>query len=96
MDFSSAIDALVFRVGYSGVGKIYWDDANTASQPFYGLLSASVTIEKGAAEIDLWGKNLTGTRYDTFFFKSVGNCFVQRGKPTMLGISVRFSLRGTK
>ena len=96
MDFSSAIDALVFRVGYSGVGKIYWDDANTASQPFYGLLSAGVTIEKGAAEIDLWGKNLTGTRYDTFFFKSVGNCFVQRGKPTMLGISVRFSLRGTK
>lgn len=96
MEFSSGIDALVFRLGCSGVGKIYWDDANTASQPFYGLLNAGLTVVKGAAEIDLWGKNLTGTKYDTFYFQSIGNCFVQRGKPAMVGISVRFSFSGTK
>ena len=96
MEFSSVIDAVMLRVGYKGAGKIYWDDANTASQPFYGLLAAGLTIEKGAAEIDLWGRNLTGTRYDTFFFQSVGNCFVQRGKPAAVGITVRFSFSGTK
>jgi hypothetical protein len=40
----------------------------------------------------LWGKNLTGTKYDTFYFKSVGNSFVQRGKPLQTGVFLTVNL----
>ena len=38
---------LVLNVGWTGVGRIYWNEENTLSQAFYGLLSASLTWEKG-------------------------------------------------
>ena len=38
--------------------------------------------------IDLWGRNLADTRYDVFYFKSMGNEFVQRGRPRTFGITL--------
>lgn len=79
------LDNLNFNLGWQGVGKIYWNESNTTSQPFYGLMNATVSINKKGYQFGIWGKNLTGTRYDTFYFKSVGNSFVQRGKPIQFG-----------
>ena len=73
-----------------GTGKIYWNEENSLSQNFYMLLGASATWHVGDWEFRLWGRNLTDTRYYTFYFMSMGNEFLQRGKGVEAGISVRW------
>lgn len=71
-----------------GLGRIYWNEQNDCSQSFYGLLGAALTFEWKHLQLRLWGKNLTGTRYDTFYFRSMGNDFLQRGKPRETGADI--------
>lgn len=83
---------LVLNIGWNGVGRIYWNEENTLSQPFYGLWSASLTWEKGHFGASLWGKNLLNERYNTFYFKSIGNNFFAQGKPLQIGASLHINL----
>ncbi len=85
------IDRLSAEVACRGVGRIYWNEDNDVTQPFYTLLSASVTASHGDADIELWGTNLLSASYDTFYFVSIGNAFVQRGNPAKLGVTFRFN-----
>ncbi len=85
-------DNVTFNAGWQGAGKIYWNEANTAEQKFYGLLSASVTLNSGRFSCQVWSKNLTRTEYNTFYFTSMGNSFVQRGKPRQFGVSIDITL----
>ena len=82
------------NVNIRGAGNIYWNEANTVRQPFYALLGASAALEKDNWSVRLWGENLTSTRYDTFYFVSIGNAFVQRGLPWRVGASLRFVFDG--
>ena len=79
---------LVLNVGWNGFGRIYWNEENTLSQPFYSLLSASLAWEKGHWGASLWGKNLLNEKYSTFYFRSVGNDFFAQGKPLQIGVSL--------
>ena len=83
---------LVLNVGWTGIGRIYWNEENTLSQPFYSLLSASLSWEKGAFGASLWGKNLLDKQYDTFYFRSIGNDFFAQGKPLQFGMSLHINL----
>ncbi len=85
-------DKIQLRIGYNGIGKIYWDEANLNSQKFYSLLSASVYAEKGKFSLELWGKNLADANYNAFYFVSVGNAFFSQGRPAEYGITVSFEL----
>lgn len=82
----------VLAVWTRGAGNIYWDDANTVSQKFYATLSASLTFEHKLGSLGVWGENLTDTRFDTFYFVSMGNRFVQRGRPLTCGVTLRLNL----
>ncbi len=70
-------------------GDIWWDDANTVRQPFYATLNASVTFEHRLCSVMLWGSNITNTKYNTFYFTSVGSSFVQRANPWSIGGTLR-------
>lgn len=83
---------MVLNIGWTGVGRIYWNEENTLRQSFYGLLSASLTWEKGALGASLWGKNLLDEQYNTFYFRSIGNDFFAQGKPLQFGISLHVNL----
>lgn len=83
---------LVLNVGYNGVGRIYWNEANSLAQSYYGLWSASLTWEKGHFGASLWGKNILNERYNTFYFKSIGNNFFAQGKPRQIGLSLHINL----
>ena len=85
-------NVFVLNVGWSGVGHIYWNEENTLSQPFYGLLSASLVWEKGHFGASFWGKNLLDEKYNTFYFRSIGNDFFAQGKPLHLGLSFHVNL----
>jgi len=83
---------LVLRAGARGAGRIRWNEANTLSQPFYLLADASLRIEHPHYALDFWGRNLGGTEYDAFYFKSMGNEFVQRGRPRTFGITLSVNI----
>lgn len=89
---SKPLDRVTVRADWRGAGKMYWNEDNTASQGFYGLLGGGVSFMAGPYTLDLWVKNITGKEYDTFYFKSIGNTFVQKGKPRSYGLSLRFAL----
>ena len=86
------IKSFFFGVNTTGAGKIYWEEDNRFSQPFYALLNAHAGLDFGAVRIDLWGKNLTDTDYDTFFFTSAATTrdlkFAQQGNPLQFGVDV--------
>lgn len=84
---SITIDANV-----KGTGEIYWNEANTLCQPFYALLGSSITLAGRHYSLQLWGQNLTDTRYNTFYFVSISHDFLQRGRGRMLGATLRINI----
>ncbi len=81
---------LSLDANFRGVGKIYWNEDNTERQNFYGLVGAGASMSNDIISIQVWGKNLTDTRYHTFYFLSMGNAFFQRGRGIEAGLTMRY------
>ncbi|MDE7397762.1 MAG: TonB-dependent receptor, partial [Muribaculum sp.] len=78
-----------------GIGPIYWDESNTVKQNLYTLFGASVTAHLDSRQrwaLTVWGENLCGTQYDTFYFVSIEHEFLQRGRPRRFGLTVRYTM----
>ena len=86
------LDDVVFNCAWQGAGRIYWNESNSLYQNFYSQLGASVELRKGDFTLSLWGRNLTGTDFYTFYFKSVGNSFFNHGKPRQLGLTLSYAM----
>ena len=86
------LDDVVVNCSWQGAGKIYWNESNTLSQHFYSQLGPSVDLRKGDFTLSLWGRNLTGADFYTFYFKSVGNSFFSHGKPRQLGLTLSYAM----
>ena len=83
---------VVLQTGVRCAGRIWWNEENSLSQPFYALADASIRFEHKHYSLDIWGRNLGGARYDVFYFKSIGNEFVQRGRPRTFGITLNINI----
>lgn len=83
--------AVALDVNMRGTGLIFWNEANTLRQPFYALLGAGATYTYSDFSVQLWGRNLTATRYYTFYFMSIGNEFLQRGRGAEGGLTIRYN-----
>jgi len=81
-----------FNLNVRCAGNIMWNEENTLHQNFYALPGASFTLSGERWSLKLWGENLSDTRYNTFYFMSMGNSFVQRGKPITFGATLRATL----
>ena len=73
-------------------GPIWWNESNTVTQNAYPLLSANITVHWKYVSLQLWSRNLTGTHYNVFYFRSMGNDFLQQGKPRELGATLKLEL----
>ena len=85
-------DQLTLSADWRGMGKVYWDEENTQSQPFYNIFDVDVTLKKGDFSLKVWSKNLGGAEYECFRFTSMGNQFCQLGKPRQIGVSLSYDL----
>jgi outer membrane receptor protein involved in Fe transport len=83
---------LIMNIGWSGTGRIYWNESNSLSQAFYGLTSASLNWERGHFGASLWGKNLLNEEYKAFYFVSMQHPFFSLGKSRQFGISLHYYL----
>ncbi len=85
------LDKIGFSAQYVAVGKIYWNEDNSLYQDFYGLLNGEISFTKKNFELTGWIKNALNQEYNTFYFESLGNSFVQQGKPVAFGGMIRYS-----
>ncbi len=84
--------SITLDASLKGTGGIYWNETNLLKQPFYALLGSSITLAGKHYSLQLWGQNLTGTRYNTFYFVSISHEFLQRGRGRMLGATLRINI----
>lgn len=89
------LDAIEFNLGMTGQGRIYWTEANDVWQNFYGLLNSNITFRKGDYSLSIWGKNLTATKYHSFYFETLNardvmsqSSFVEIGRPITFGADI--------
>lgn len=82
--------ALTLGVNVAGQGKTYWEANNLMSQKFYATLGAHIALDMGAVELNVWGRNLTNTYYNTFlvYSKLTNQNFAQRGNPIQVGFDL--------
>lgn len=76
---------------YRMAGPIYWTESNNARQDLYSTLGARIAFEAKNITLQLWGKNLTGNHYNTFFFESAGRGYEQHCKPRQIGIDLNIN-----
>lgn len=84
-------NALVFDLNVRGTGRIYWNESNSLHQNLYFLPGVSITFKAPKWELQAWCKNITNTRYSTFYFVSISNEFLQRGNPRSFGATIRLN-----
>ncbi len=90
------IRSITLGANVVGNGRTYWDVENTYSQKLYAVLGAHATFDFGSFTVNLWGRNLTNTRYNTFLVNSSADqttrSFVQCGNPIQVGFDFRVRL----
>ena len=82
-------DRIRLNADYNAAGRIYWTEENTFSEPFYGTLNGRLSLEKGQGAVALWVRNALDKDYASFYFESMGNRFMQRGRPLQAGVELR-------
>lgn len=75
-----------------GIGPLFWDEDNTLSEPFTLIPGARLQLQLGRWLLYLQGENLTGRRYRTFYFKSMGKEFFQLSKPIRFKLGIQIEL----
>jgi len=91
---SDKIKYVLFNANYKYFGKFYWDVDNLAYQDSYGLLNANVSIAFDKFTVGFWGKNLTDTNYNRYYFtiSTLDKAYVEPAQPMQFGgfVKVRF------
>ena len=79
-------------INTTGVGRTYWTESNSISQPYYQLLGAHMGVHYKDVYLDLWGRNLTNKSYTPFCYEFRDQYFAERGRPRQFGLtlSVKF------
>lgn len=83
------LDRIQLDANYTGAGRIYWTEENAVSQSFYGTLNGRISFQKGRGQVDFWVRNALDKDYAAFYFESMSNGFLQKGRPVQAGIEVR-------
>lgn len=85
---STILDKIRIGVIYRGAGAIYWTDANNHHQPYYSVLDGKISFIRKSIQLDLWGRNLTDTEYESYYFEMAPKAFIQNGRPMQLGVNL--------
>jgi iron complex outermembrane receptor protein len=91
VDAFKHIDKLRLNLVYNQTGELYWNLTNDLKEESYGLLNAKVSLNRGALQLDLWGRNILNTQYQAFMFEVGSAVYAQAGRPMQLGANVSYS-----
>ncbi|MEM9218022.1 MAG: TonB-dependent receptor [Cyanobacteria bacterium P01_F01_bin.150] len=84
---------LLGRIEVAGLGKTFFDEANTLSQDPYAIVNARLGYEADTYGVYLFVNNLFDTEYTTFQFSSLGGTTLGLyGVPSTVGMQFRARL----
>ncbi len=86
------IEKIELEANVNGAGRIYWSEQNDYSQPLYALVGGAIRLRNKSYELSIWGRNINNAEYNTFYFESMGNEFVQRGVPSTYGVTINLNI----
>ncbi len=88
------IKYILFHIDYKGIGKYYWEAANTDYQKPYGLVQAQVNFKLKRFDIGFWGKNLTNVHYNRYYFtiSTLHKAYAEKAQPINFGIYLKANL----
>lgn len=86
-----ALKSVVLGANCTAAGRLFWTEKNDVKQPFYAMLGAYLSFVADKYNVVLWGRNLTNTRYNTFYFESANRGFEQHGKPLQIGVDINLN-----
>ncbi len=91
---TSLFNSITIEVNTKGAGAIYWNEDNSQKQDLYATLNSQISLNHKRYTFTLWGRNLTNTSYNQFYFMSMGNEFVQSALPLTFGgtLNLNFNL----
>lgn len=92
INYKKILESILFNINTNGAGRIYWNESNSLSQPLYALLGAEVRFMGENYTLSLWGSNICNKEYNTFYFMSMGNKFVQQAKPRRYGVTININI----
>ena len=81
------------RVNYTRQSKIYWNPDNVSFEPGYGVLDASLHLQRPGARwsLTVWGKNLDDTLYSQLGLPFLGDIVEVWGPPRTYGIDYTYN-----
>ena len=83
------IGKFTFGLNVAGNGPTYWDVDNEYRQKLYATLGAHAMVDFGCIKLNVWGRNLTDTKYNTMLVNSsidgTKRSFAQQGNPLQVG-----------
>lgn len=89
---AKCLKSITLGADVKGNGDIYWDAANTHKQKLYAVVGAHAMADFGAVKLNLWGRNITNTKYNTFLVESkidgTARTFSQRSLPWQIGLDM--------
>lgn len=85
----SLFDNITLSADYRAAGRIYWTEANNASQALYGTLNGRIAFNKGKGQVAFWVRNALNKDYASFYFETMNRGFAQAGRPVQGGIELR-------
>lgn len=86
------LHSITFGLNLQSQGQIWWNEENTAKQRFYAVMGAHALFDLGRLSVNVWARNLTDTKYNTFAVESAATgtkyTFAQLGNPFQAGIDI--------
>ncbi|MCI6198117.1 MAG: TonB-dependent receptor [Prevotella sp.] len=86
------VGKFTFGLNVAGNGPTYWDVDNEYRQKLYATLGAHAMVDFGCIKLNVWGRNLTDTKYNTMLVNSsidgTNRSFAQQGNPLQVGADV--------
>ena len=86
------IGKFTFGLNVAGNGPTYWDVDNEYRQKLYATLGAHAMVDFGCIKLNVWGRNLTDTKYNTMLVNSsidgTNRSFAQQGNPLQIGADI--------
>ncbi|NPD93160.1 TonB-dependent receptor [Xylanibacter muris] len=93
---SKLIKSVTAGADVNGNGRTYWDTENNFSQNFYAIAGVHVILDFGKLKANIWGRNITDTRYNTFLINNsadgTSRSFAQQGNPLQIGTDISIKL----
>ncbi len=86
------VKGLSLSVSAYGAGRTWWNEDNSLWQKAYCLFGADASVDFDGFQLFAHATNLFGKDYGVFCFKSVGNTFVQNGRPRSVIIGVKINI----